>query len=134
MWHCELMKNVGQCYWHHSVPAQLVPAAWQRSSPRSIMGRSWCKLRKLHRWLSLFGVSLDLESSMRCQISNELPFSLAADMVPVSKDGSVIPKSLIRYLEVQSLILHYLEQHKIAKPCHVMAVHCLRMKFGLNRR
>ena len=52
----------------------------------------WYKLRKLRRWLSLFGVSLESEAVMRQQISEELPFELSAELVPLlAKDGTILP-------------------------------------------
>ena len=42
----------------------------------------WHKLRKLCRWLSSFGVSLESESTMRQQISQQLPFTISAELVP----------------------------------------------------
>ncbi len=75
----------------------------------------WYKLRKLRRWLSSFGVTLESEASMRQRISDELPFELCADLVPlVRKDGSIAAKPVVRFLDLPGLILHYFSQHQIA--------------------
>ena len=75
----------------------------------------WYKLRKLRRWLSLFGVSLESEAVMRQQISEELPFELSAELVPLlAKDGTITAKPVVRFFDLPALILHYLGQHQIA--------------------
>ena len=73
----------------------------------------WYKLRKLRRWLSSFGVALQPESSMREQISKDLPFELSAELVPLSnKSGEIELKPVVKFPDLSDLILHYLSQHK----------------------
>ena len=50
----------------------------------------WYKIRKLRRWLSSLGVSLDSEATMREQVSPQLLFDLIAELVPLAdKSGQV---------------------------------------------
>ena len=75
----------------------------------------WYKLRKLRRWLSSFGIVLQSEPAMRQQISKELPFSLVAEMLPLSsKTGSIELKPVVKLPDLERLVLHYLDQHEVA--------------------
>lgn len=76
----------------------------------------WLKLRKLCRWLASFGVVLDSESAMRETISEELPFELSTEPVPLtSRMGNIELRTVIRFPGIKGLMPHYLDQHKLAK-------------------
>ena len=58
----------------------------------------WHKLRKLCRWLSSFGVSLESESTMSQQISQQLPFTVSAELVLLTtKSGATELKPEINH-------------------------------------
>ena len=75
----------------------------------------WYKIRKLWRWLSSFRVSLDSEATMREQVSQQLPFDLIAELVPLAdRSGQVTMKSVVRFPDLIGLVMHYLGQHTAA--------------------
>ena len=71
--------------------------------------------RKLRRWLTAFGVSMDSETTMRQQIAENLPFDLIAEGVPLAdKSGDASMKPMVRFPDLPKLVHHYLNQHEKA--------------------
>ena len=64
---------------------------------------------------SSFGFTLDSEATMRQNISEELPFNLAADVALLAaKDGALLARPVVSLPDLRGLVLHYFDQPRKA--------------------
>ena len=98
--------------------AGLCPCGTQHGAALAMkcdLGLPWYRLRKLRRWLSSFGISMDSESNTRRQVSEGLPFKLIAERVPMAdKTGTISLKPMVRFSDLPAVVKHYLAQHEKA--------------------
>ena len=74
----------------------------------------WLKLRKLRRYMKEFGIKIESESTMRKQITDELPFPLISQEVPLLRNGEMVLSPVVRFENLVDVVLHYLDLHSAA--------------------
>jgi len=85
------------------------PAAGTALAIKADLRLPWSQLRKLRKWLRIFGVKLESEHVMREFIAKTLPSYTAMELPMTKKNGDVVMAAAVFFPDLVSVIVHFLD-------------------------
>ena len=93
---------------------QLHPSTGCGLALKADLNITWHALRKLRKWLRAFGVDLESEKDMRKQLSEEIPFDIVCENIPLlSKAHEMQLRPMVAITDLHQVIMYYLEMNEV---------------------